>query len=58
LSTKNIAISAVIVVSIITVVTLLVETRLTFQSINPVAMIAALTVTGLGLRWFRKIAKH
>jgi hypothetical protein len=57
LSNKNIAISAVILVSIITLVSLLAETYLALQGINPVAVIAATTVAAIGIVWFKKTAK-
>jgi len=57
LSNKNIAISAVILVSIITLVSLLAETYMTLQGINPVAVIAATTVAAIGIMWFKKTAK-
>jgi hypothetical protein len=58
LSNKSIAISAVIVVSIITFVSLLVEACLAFQGINPVAVIAAIAVAVLGIAWFKKTVKY
>ncbi len=54
MSTKKIAISAVILVSIITFVTLLAETYMRLQVINPVAVIAAITVAIIGIAWFKK----
>jgi hypothetical protein len=53
-SSKNIAISAVILFSIITFITLLGETYMALQSINPVAIIAAITVAFIGIIWFKK----
>ena len=57
MSTKKIAISAVIVVSIITFVTLLAETYMTLQGFNPAAAIAAITVAVIGVMWFKKAAR-
>lgn len=54
MSNKNIAICAVIVVSIITFVTLLAETYMRLQGINTVAVIAAITVAIIGIAWFKK----
>jgi len=53
-SNKNVVISAVIIVSIIAFITLLEETFMTLQAINPIAIIAALTVAVIGIAWFRK----
>ena len=57
MSNKNIAISAVILFSIATFVTLLAEAYMTLQGINPVAVIAAITVALIGIVWFKKTAK-
>jgi hypothetical protein len=54
LSGKNFTISAVIIVSIITFLTLLGETYVTLQAINPIAVAAAITVAIIGIAWFRK----
>lgn len=54
LSSKNIVINAVIIVSIITFITLLGEAYLTIQSVNPIAVIAAVTVAVAGVAWFKK----
>ena len=54
MSSKNIAISAVIIVSIITFVTLLGEAYMTFQVLNPIAIIAAITVALIRIAWFKK----
>ena len=54
MSNKNVVISAVIIVSIIAFITLLEETFMTLQAINPIAIIAALTVAVIGIAWFRK----
>lgn len=54
MSSKSIAVSAVIIVTIVTFMTLLEEAYLTFHNINPVAIIAALTVVVIGLAWFKK----
>ncbi len=54
MSSKNIAVSAVIITSIITFSALLEEAYIMFHSINPVAIIAALTVVVIGLAWFKK----
>jgi hypothetical protein len=54
LSTKNIAIGAVILVSIISFISLLGETYIALQSINPIAIIAAVTVAFIGIIWFKK----
>jgi hypothetical protein len=53
-SSKNIAISAVIILSIIIFITLLGETYMTLQAINPIAIIAAITVAVIGIAWFKK----
>jgi len=53
-SSKNIAISAVIVVSIITFTAILGETYMTLQAINPIAIIAAIMVAIIGIAWFKK----
>ena len=57
LSNKNVAISAVILVSIITFVALLGETYVALQGINPAAALAAVAVVLVGILWFRKAAK-
>ena len=54
MSNKNIVISAVIIVSIITFITLLGETFMTLQGFNPVAVAAAMTVAVIGIVWFKK----
>lgn len=54
LSSKNIAIGAVIIVSIITFITLLGEMYVTLQAVNPIAVIAAITVAIIGIAWLRK----
>jgi hypothetical protein len=54
LSIKNITISAVIIVSIVTFITLLWETYTTLQGINPIAVAAAVTVAVIGIAWFKK----
>ena len=51
---KNLAVSAIIIGSIITFSALLEEAYITFHNINPVAIIAALTVIVIGLAWFKK----
>jgi hypothetical protein len=54
LSSKNIAVSAAITAAIITFVILLEIAYITFQNINPVAIIAALIVVAIGIAWFKK----
>ncbi len=54
MSSKHIAISAVIIVSIITFIALLGETYMTLQAINPIAVAAAITVALIGIAWFKK----
>jgi uncharacterized membrane protein len=56
-SSKNIAISAAVIVSIITFITLFGETYMTLQAINPIAIIAAVTVAVIGIAWFRKTVR-
>jgi hypothetical protein len=55
LSNKTVALgTAVILVSIITLVAIVTETYVTLQGINPVATIAAVTVAIIGIAWFKK----
>jgi len=51
---KNLAVSAIIIGSVITFSALFEEAYITFHNINPVAIIAALTVIVIGLAWFKK----
>jgi len=57
MSHKTIAVSTVIIVSIVTLAALLAESYAVLQSINPVAVLAAATVVVIGLVWFRKASK-
>ncbi|HUJ84309.1 MAG TPA: hypothetical protein VLV84_01740 [Candidatus Acidoferrales bacterium] len=57
MSHKTIAVSTVIIVSIVTLAALLAESYAALQSINPVAVLAAATVVVIGLVWFRKASK-
>jgi len=54
LSSKNFALSAVIIASIITLVTFLGQLFMTFQEINPIAVFAAIIVALIGVVWFKK----
>ncbi len=54
MSSKHIAISAVIIVSIVTFLALLEETYVVLQAINPIAVAAAITVALIGIAWFKK----
>jgi hypothetical protein len=54
LNCKYITISAVIIVSIITFITLVGETYITLQGINPIALLAAIAVAAIGITWFKK----
>ncbi|MGA2523125.1 MAG: hypothetical protein ABSF65_03115 [Candidatus Bathyarchaeia archaeon] len=57
MSHKTIAVSTVIIVSIVTLAALLAESYAVLQSINPVAVLAAAAVVVIGLVWFRKASK-
>ena len=57
MSHKTIAVSTVIIVSIVTLAALLAESYAVLQSINPVAVLAAATVVVIGLVWFRKASR-
>jgi hypothetical protein len=54
LNSKNVAINAVIIGSIITFITLLGNTYVTIQGVNPIAVIASITVALVGIAWFKK----
>ncbi|MGA3112431.1 MAG: hypothetical protein ABSE15_10465 [Candidatus Bathyarchaeia archaeon] len=57
MSHKTIAVSTVIVVSLVTLSALFAESYTAFQSINPVAVLAAAAVFVIGLVWFKKASK-
>jgi hypothetical protein len=57
LSHKIIAVSTVIVVSLVTLGALFAEGYAVLQSINPVAVLAAAAVAVVGLAWFKKASK-
>jgi hypothetical protein len=57
MSHKTIAVSTVIIVSIVALAALLAESYAVLQSINPVAVLAAAAVVVIGLVWFRKASK-
>ncbi len=54
MSSKSFAIGAVIVLSIVSCITLLAETYMALQAVNPVAILAAVTVALVGIAWLKK----
>jgi hypothetical protein len=54
LNSKYITIGAVIIVSIITFITLLGDTYIILQGINPIALLGAIAVAVIGITWFKK----
>ena len=57
MSHKTIAVSTIIIVSLVTLAALFAESYAVLQSINPVAVLAAATVVVIGLVWFKKASK-
>jgi len=56
-SHKTIAVSTIIVVSLVTLTAIYAESYAALQSINPVAVFAAAAVVVIGLVWFKKASK-
>ena len=56
MSNRNIAIGTAIILFSTITITLISETYLALQGINPLAAIAALTVAIIGVAWFKKTA--
>jgi hypothetical protein len=56
-SHKTIAVSTVIIVSLVTLAALFAESYAALQTINPIAVLAAAAVVVIGLIWFKKASK-
>jgi hypothetical protein len=58
LSNKNLAVGTLIVLVSFVAVALLAEIYLTLQAVNPIAVLAAVTVALIGIAWLKKTTKH
>jgi hypothetical protein len=56
-SHKAIALSTIIVISLVTLTALFAESYAALQSMDPVAVLAAAAVVVIGLAWFKKANK-
>ena len=57
MSHKAIALSTIIVISLVTLTALFAESYAALQSMDPVAVLAAAAVVVIGLAWFKKANK-